>query len=205
MAGVQTRQGRWAWRIVLGGAGTAVLLGLAACGQEPASSAAGAGSPAGTPSPAASPSAAGAASSGSPLQGSVPVGAGPALCAGLSQLTSLTVTRVVSLPNHLHFPFPPVVKISDPAQVRAVAAAACPLPQLPRVMMTCPADLGVSYRLAFAAPGRGYPVLTAAAGGCAKLVGLDVTRQAVPGFWVLLGRAIGLPAAARAAFGGTPG
>jgi hypothetical protein len=184
---------------MLGVAALAAMLGLAACGSVVAkgSGAAGAGAASGTPS--------GSPATGNPLQGSVPVGAGPAVCAGIPHLTSLTVTRVMSLPNRFHFSFPATIKVSDPAQARAVATAACQLPQLPRVMMTCPADLGVTYRLGFAAAGRAYPVVTASAAGCAKLVGLDMTRKAVPAFWVTLGKAMGLASPGAPAFIGNPG
>ncbi|MGE5133239.1 MAG: hypothetical protein ACM32E_10065 [Gemmatimonadota bacterium] len=193
MAKVHARQGGVAWRVTLAGAAAAAAAGLAACGSVHGGGAAGAG--------AAAPSSAGA--TGSALQGSVPVGAGPALCAGVSHLTSLTVTRVVSLPNQLRFSFPATVKLSDPARAQSVASAACRLPQLPRVMMTCPADLGVSYRLAFAAPGRDYRPLTAGATGCAKLAGLDATRQAIPAFWVSLGKAMGLASPDAQVFAGS--
>jgi len=193
MAKVHARQGGVAWQVVLAGAAAAAVTGLAACGSVQGGGAAGASSAA----------ASSAASTGSPLQGSVPLGAGPALCAGVPHLTTLTVTRVVTLRNQLRFSFPATVKLSDPAQAQAIAGAACQLPQLPRVMMTCPADLGVTYRLAFAAPGRDYPALTAAATGCAKLVGLDATRQAVPAFWVSLGKAMGLASPGAQAFAGS--
>ena len=194
MAKVRARLGGWAWRVVLGAAAAMAAAGLAACGSVH-SGTAGASSAAGTPSAAAT--------AGSPLQGSVPLGAGPALCAGIPHLTGLTVTRVITLPNHPHFSFPATVRLSAPAQARAVASAACQQPELPRVMMTCPADLGVTYRLAFAAPGRDYPPVTAAATGCAKLAGLDGTRQATPAFWASLGKAMGLASPDAQAFAGS--
>jgi hypothetical protein len=199
MAKVHARHSGAAWRVMLGGAAVAAMLGLAACGSVVAkgSGAAGASRASGTPS--------GPSASGSPLQGSVPLGAASAVCAAIPHLTSLTVTRVMTLHNQFHFSFPATVKVSDAAQARAVAAAACQLPQLPRVMMTCPADLGVTYRLAFAAAGRAYPPVTAAATGCAKLVGLDVTRKAVPSFWVDLGKAMRLASPGAPAFAGNPG
>jgi hypothetical protein len=200
----------------LGSAAVAAVLGLAACGTAtaPGSGAAAPGSQRAAPAatggllssrravpPAATSSATGRPAS--PRQGSVPVGIGPALCGGISGLRTLSVTRAVPLAGHSRFPFPARVTVTAPAQVRAVALAACQQPQLPRVMMTCPVDLGVSYRLAFAAPGRGYPVLTAAATGCAKLTGLDTARQAAPAFWVVLGKALGLAAPGQAAFAGS--
>lgn len=187
--------GSTARRVMSGGAAVAAVLGLAACGTVTAKNggqAGASGAPAST-SPRATTG---------PVQGSVPVGTGPALCAGVSQLRSLTVTRVVTLPNHLRFTFPARVRVTAPVRVRAVATAACQSPQMPRVMMTCPADFGVSYRLAFATAGRAYPDVTAAATGCAKLAGLESIRQAQPGFWVILGRAMGVAAPDSQAFTG---
>ena len=85
-----------------------------------------------------------------------------------ASVTRLVVSRVSALPqNHLHFAFPAGITVSSPARARAVAAAVCGLPAMPRGPMSCPADLGVSYRLSFAAGSRSFPVVTAAAGGCA--------------------------------------
>lgn len=182
---------------------------LAACGTVAASGDGGqpaAGPPAHTALPPAQPPSSRPAlpSSHPALPGSVPLGTGPALCAGLSQLRRLTVTRIVTLRNNLHFPFPARVTVTDPARVRAAATAACRLPELPRGTLNCPADFGISYRLAFAAPGRPYPALTAAATGCAKVTGLGLTRSAVPSFWVTLGKAMNLASPGAAAFAGQP-
>jgi hypothetical protein len=141
----------------LGSTAVAAVIGLAGCGTAPApgSGAAAPGSQRAAPAatggllssrravpPAATFPATGRAAS--PGQGSVPVGAGPALCEGISRLRTLSVTRAVPLAGHSRFPFPARVTVSAPARVRAVALAACQQPQLPRVMMTCPVDLGVS-------------------------------------------------------------
>ena len=67
-----------------------------------------------------------------------------------------------------------------PARARAVAAAVCGLPAMPRVVMNCPADLGVSYRLSFAAGSRGFPVVTVSAGGCTGVAGAGPVRSASP-------------------------
>lgn len=168
--------------------------GLAACGAVTASGA--------DSAPRTSPA---SSSPGSPLQGSVPVGTAGELCAGVSKLTGLTVTRLVTLRNHLHFPFPARVQVTSPVLVRTVAAAACRLPAAGKLMVNCPADLGVGYRLAFSAAGRSYPVLSADATGCQKVSGLDPARQANPAFWATLGRAIRVSSPGAAAFRGTSG
>ena len=88
-------------------------------------------------------------------------------------MTRLVVTRVTALPqNHLHFAIPAGVTIANPATARGVAEAICGLPAMPHgQVMSCPADLGVSYRLSFAAGRAGFPVVTVTAGGCGGVSG----------------------------------
>jgi hypothetical protein len=184
-------------RALLGTVAAAAGFGLAACGSitPTAQTSSGGGSPAAAP--ASSPSGPGA--------GAVPAAATAPVCAGTSRITALTIRRVSSLPgNHLHFGFPAVTRLDDPAKARAVAAKLCSLPALPRVMINCPADFGVTYRLRFAAAGRSYQPVVAAPGGCHKLAGLDGARQAVPAFWVTLGTAMGLAHPGNQAFAGMP-
>ena len=110
-------------------------------------------------------------------------------------MTRLVVSRVSALPqNHLHFTFPAVITVASPGQARAVAEAVCGLPLMPRVVTNCPADLGVSYRLGFAAGSTTFPVVTASAGGCAGVAGAGPVRSAgrSPGFWAVLARAMGI-------------
>jgi len=66
--------------------------------------------------------------------------------------------------------------------------AVCGLPTMPRVVMNCPADLGVSYRLSFGAGSASLPVVTASAGGCAGVAGAGPIRSARP-----LARVLGRP------------
>jgi hypothetical protein len=122
----------------------------------------------------------------------------PDLCSEQVSVTRLVVSRVSALPqNHLHFAFPAWITVRSPAQARAVAAAVCGLPALPRGPMSCPADWGLSYRLSFAAGTRSFPVVTAAAGGCAAVTGVVPVRWTVrsPGFWTVLAHAMGVSAA----------
>ncbi len=105
------------------------------------------------------------------------------------------VSRVSALPqNHLHFAFPAAITVSSPARARAAAEAVCGLPPMPRAVINCPADLGVSYRLSFAAGTTTFPVVTASAGGCAGVAGAGPVRSAArsPGFWAVLARAMGI-------------
>ena len=95
-----------------------------------------------------------------------------ALCSTQVGVTRLVVSRVTGLPrNHLHFAFPAGVTVSSPARARAVAAAVCGLPPMPRGPMSCPVDLGLGYRLSFAAGSRSFPVVTVTPGGCGGVAG----------------------------------
>ncbi|MGH3067903.1 MAG: hypothetical protein ACRDMI_04880 [Streptosporangiaceae bacterium] len=172
-----TRSGRFT-RLGLAGlmaAGLAVL--GAACGSQVATTSS-ATQPASTTGPA---------SSGT--------GSGAALCSNPASVTRLVVSRVSALPqNHLHFAFPAGVTVSSPARARAVAEAVCGLPLMPRGPMSCPADLGLSYRLSFAAGSTTFPVVTAAPGGCAGVAGAGPVRSAdrSPGFWTVLAHSMGI-------------
>jgi hypothetical protein len=154
-------------------------LALAACGTQQAATTSSATQPS---SPASTPA--------SPAQ------AGGALCADPAAVTRLTVTRVSALPqNHLHFAIPAGVTISDPATARGVALTICGLPDMPHgTVMSCPADLGVSYRLSFAADHQAFPVVTVTAGGCGGVSGAGPERRTTSAtFWTDLARALGVP------------
>ncbi len=161
-------------------------LALAACGTQQAATTSSATQPA---SPATtSPARAGA------------------LCSDVAAVTRLVVTRVTMLPqNHLHFAVPAGVTISDPAAARGVARAVCGLPVMPHgTVMSCPADLGVSYRLSFAAGRAAFPVVTITAGGCGGVSGAGPVRRATSvTFWTDLARALGVPHPSSSALQGT--
>jgi hypothetical protein len=171
-------------------AATAVAgLALAACGTQQA---------------ATTSSATQAASS--PASSTSPARAGGLLCRDTAAVTRLVVTRVTALPqNHLHFAVPAGVTISDPAAARGVAEAVCGLPAMPHgQVMSCPADLGVSYRLSFAAGRAAFPVVTVSAGGCGGVSGAGPVRRATSAtFWTELARALGAPHPNAAALQGT--
>ncbi|HTT54373.1 MAG TPA: hypothetical protein VMH35_23525 [Streptosporangiaceae bacterium] len=131
---------------------------------------------------------------------------GGALCAQVGTVTRLVVSRVTALPrNHLHFVMPAAVTIASPAAARGVARAICALPAVAHgAVMNCPADLGVSYRLSFAAGRAGFQVVTISAGGCGQVTGAGPGRQASSGaFWAGLARAMGDPHPGRSALAGT--
>jgi hypothetical protein len=175
---------RWAAAAVAG-------LALAACGTQQAVTTSSATQPA---SPAVPHTV--------PLR---PARAGGGLCSHVPAVTRLVVTRVVALPqNHLHFAIPAGVTISDPATARGVAQAVCGLPAAPHGVMSCPADLGVSYRLSFAAARAAFPVVTVSAGGCGGVTGAGLARRATSAtFWTELARALGVPHPSSSALQGT--
>ncbi len=175
---------------VLAGAALAGLA-LAACGTQQAASTSSATQAAS--SPASSPS-------------TSPARAGGLLCRDTAAVTRLVVTRVTALPqNHLHFAIPAGVTIANPATARGVAEAICGLPAMPHgQVMSCPADLGVSYRLSFAAGRAAFPVVTVTAGGCGGVSGAGPVRRATSAaFWTDLARALGAPHPGAAALQGT--
>ena len=123
-----------------------------------------------------------------PSPGGTGPAAGAALCSSRAAMTRLVVSRVSALPqNHLHFTFPAVITVDSPGRARAVAEAVCGLPPMPRTVISCPADLGVSYRLSFAAGSTTFPVVTVAPGGCAVVAGAGPVRSVSP-FTGILGR-----------------
>jgi hypothetical protein len=179
--------GRRGW---LCGAVTAVAIGLAGCGGGSAPENA---ASSGTPAPT------GPASQVRSLAG------GP-LCANAGAVDRLTVSRVNTIPaNHPHFAFPATVAVTDAAQARTAAQALCALQPEPGGVLACPADLGISYRLAFATSQRSLPAVTIRAGGCEGVSGAGLTRSSMrtPAFWAVLGRAMGLAHPSHAAFAGT--
>lgn len=171
---------------------------LIAAAAGAAAVAAGCGSQVVTTSSATKPASPSTASSGGIIPGGPRGSGGPGLCSEQASVTRLVVSRASALPrNHLHFAFPAGITVRSPAQARAVAAAVCGLPVMPRGPMSCPADWGLSYRLSFAAGTRSFPVVTVAAGGCAAVTGAGPVRWTVrsPGFWTVLAHALGVSAA----------
>jgi hypothetical protein len=193
--GVRDRQalgvGRWGGpRSVMAAAGLAGLVGvagLAGCGSATGNAAS---APAATPTPSAS---------------QVRSATSGTLCAGAGTVDRLTVIRLNTIPaNHPHFSFPATVSVSDATQARTVARALCTLQPLPRGTMACPINLGIAYRLDFAAA-RSLPPVTIQAGGCETVsgAGLPLWSMRTPAFWSVLGKAMGLTDPGHAAFAGT--
>jgi len=91
-------------------------------------------------------------------------------------------------------------------KVRVVAKALCALPRPPHdaARYFCSIDLGISYRLIFAVEGRHYSPISVKPGGCEEVSGLTSPRWAErsPGFWRVLGNAMGITNATPAVFNG---
>jgi hypothetical protein len=189
--------------------GAAVLasagaIALAGCGSLAAS---GSGS-AGTGSSAAPVSASGSARASGPASAPARTAAGQAaLCASASTVTRLVVlrSRLINRIQVMHFPFPPQVIVTNAANARAVAAALCALPKMPGGLINCPNQiLGATYRLTFTVAGKPLPVVTVQATGCQTVTGVGPVRRVAttPGFWRVLGNAIGLFGAGPPVFSG---
>jgi hypothetical protein len=80
-------------------------------------------------------------------------------------------------------------------RARKVAAEICALPRAPRGARSCPADIGMTYKLYFTAGSRHFGTVTARVTGCQQVTGAGKPRTAVghPGFWVALAKDVQLP------------
>lgn len=128
------------------------------------------------------------------------------LCGNAGGVDRLVVERMNLLPqNHPRFTFPAKITVSDPVKARSVAHAVCALPPMPRGPMSCGADMGITYRLGFAAGARKLPPVRADVGGCTGVSGIGQTRWTArsPGFWRALGAAMGIAQPSQPTFSGT--
>jgi hypothetical protein len=109
--------------------------------------------------------------------------AGLPLCAGARQPDTAAHAREI---------LPRAATVTDPALVRALAAALCRLPRIPPGQH-CPAALPGAVLLEFSAQGHAYARLLIHDSGCASVTGLGAARQwswsSRPGR--LLGEAVG--------------
>jgi len=163
-------------RAALGGITAGLVIGLAACGTTVAGTAT-SGSASHAPS-------VGAAARSSPgvNPGGVMIGAGSAkdtaLCRAVPKLTRMTFMRSAMPPGlHVREVLPAGFTTRDRATVRHVATLLCGLPAVPPGQMTCPNDMGVSYRLFFVAGARNFNEVTVALTGCRVVTGLGAPRS----------------------------
>ena len=159
-----------------GGITAGLVIGLAACGTTVAGTAV-SGSASHAP-------AVGAAAQPSPSvnPGGVMIGAGSAkdtaLCRAVPKLTRMTFMQSPRPPGlHVREVLPAGSVVRDQATVRKLATLLCALPAVPPGQMTCPNDMGISYRLYFVAGARGFDEVTVALTGCRMVTGLGPPRS----------------------------
>ncbi|HUL26804.1 MAG TPA: hypothetical protein VLW44_13660 [Streptosporangiaceae bacterium] len=183
---MRTRQAGALSQVLLATVAAAVLAAVAACGSVAAG-------PASHPAPAAGAS--------TPAVGAGTPSAAVPLCADASHLDRVVV--VVLSPGLLRSQFrealPAGITITDPAQVRAVAAALCALPVLAGTHMQCMDTHGDGYRLTFAAAGRAFPPVLVELGCRRSVSGLGPPRMVSVALWNLLRKDLGTPAGTPAA------
>jgi hypothetical protein len=135
----------------------------------------------------------GSAAAGSPASPAAIVRQG-SLCASQGAVNHLVVKRtgILAHVQARHFTFPASVTVTSAADAKAVARALCALPAQPTGITNCPADLGVSFQLRFAADQSHFHVVTIASTGCEVVSGAGKLRtiSTTPGFWTVLGKAM---------------
>jgi hypothetical protein len=127
------------------------------------------------------------------------------LCQVLPRVDRLIVTRRAP-GNQFTFTFPSVVTVNSASAARAVATAACALPDFPPGVYHCPAEFAVSYHLVFAVEGEkglGGEAIDVYPTGCEVVKGLNKTRTPTPSFYRLLARTMGLRHYDNLTFAGT--
>jgi hypothetical protein len=128
----------------------------------------------------------------------------PSLCAQVALVSRVHVVR--DAPSAGHFEFPANVTLTRAPLVRRIAEALCALPRLPR-LIACPAEFAVDYHLSFAVLGAETEEFAVQFNptGCEIVRGLGRARWLAfdPGFFRLLGRALGLAHPSRRSFLGT--
>jgi hypothetical protein len=116
-----------------------------------------------------------------------------ALCKDIQSLTRVVITRTTSLretqPGQV---LPRGITLNEPAVVRHLATTLCGLPKARTGPVSCPADFGGSFRLAFAADGRAFPAVTVQTSGCLTVTGLGPPRRIPTATLRTLGMALGL-------------
>ncbi|MGH9128049.1 MAG: hypothetical protein ACRDY2_03570 [Acidimicrobiales bacterium] len=134
------------------------------------------------------------------------------LCGSAARPERLVVTRTAAFPeNDIVFSFPAKVAVSAPSQLAAVDQAVCSLPPAPKGPVSCPAELGIDYSLAFSspsAPRADFAAIHVGATDCEIVTGTGSgarTASGSPAFWDTLGRAMGLANPGDAAFRGKRG
>ncbi len=107
--------------------------------------------------------------------------AGVPLCVAAGRVDRAVLSLTASQVREI---LPRGITISDPSQVRALAAGLCALPPVP-TGVHCPATSGGAVRLVFAAGGHGFHPVRIQDSGCPHVTGIGPARQwswsSVPG------------------------
>ena len=142
------------------------VLGLAACGSATAGGTTSSGTNNSAKKSAIQP--------GGPM---VPAGTstGVAVCTHIPSLVRVTFVRNSGMVASKRMPQMIPVIIKNPSDVRRLATMLCSLPRQPS-LMSCPADFGTGYRLAFATAQQGFPFVTVHTSGCRIVAGLGEAR-----------------------------
>jgi hypothetical protein len=118
------------------------------------------------------------------------------LCDQAHQVDKLTVTRIDHARKYpVRFSFPAKVTVTDPEKVRSVARELCALPVMPTGPMSCGANSFLGwYNLTFMVGRKRLPTVRLT-DTCDEVRGLGKVRWTArtPGFWRVLGNAMGLP------------
>lgn len=161
-------------RAALGGITAGFMIGLAACGTTVAGTGTAASGPA-SHAPAARPSASGVNPGGVMIGG--PPARDTALCRAVPRLTRLTFMRSTRPGMHVREILPAGFTITKRATVQQLARLLCALPTVPPGVMSCPNDMGASYRLFFVAGTRSLGAVTIELSGCRVVTGLGPPRS----------------------------
>jgi hypothetical protein len=95
------------------------------------------------------------------------------LCRADHQVNQLEIRLTASRPREI---LPRALTTTDAARVRAVAAAICALPPVPKGQR-CPIAPGAALLLVFAGPGHGFTPVRIQDTGCPSLTGAGPARQ----------------------------
>jgi hypothetical protein len=111
-----------------------------------------------------------------------------------SKVVKLVVIRLPEAATG--FRFPRVVVSRDDSRIRQIAKTLCSLRRLNDAgkFVACPADVGISYVLQFSTATERLAPVRIDATGCESVTGIGGSRWLLssPGFWPLLGAAMGL-------------
>ena len=153
---------------ILAGVAATAVLGLAACGSAVAGGTAHSGGNHAAKKSALQPG-------GTMIPASKSTGV--TACAHIPSLVRVTFVRTSGMVASKRMPQASPIVVTDPAAVRRLATILCGLPPQGSMVMSCPADFGTGYRLAFATSQQGFSLVTVHTSGCRIVSGLGEVRS----------------------------